>query len=340
MSPPPRWVRRLVVDPAFLLVGAGLAGVLVLVIGVAQVLAPLTPRRRVLRLARFALAYLRLDMWLVLAGAGLWLRHPWHRGGRAGRSWTDAHCRLLRDALLHLLTVAEATVGFRLEVGPDRPPETSPDRPLVLLSRHAGPGDSFALVWLVLDRLGRTPRVVLKDVLLWDPGLDVMLTRLAGCFLSSRSGAGDDNTDRVAALAEQLGPRDALLLFPEGGNWTPGRHRRAVRRLLRAGRRRAARRAAARPRVLPPRPAGTAAVLAARPDAEVMVVAHAGLDQLTGPASVWRAVPMDATPMRVHWWAVPSDEVPQNPDQVAGWLDDQWDRVARWIAPSAPAGSG
>jgi hypothetical protein len=42
-----------------------------------------------------------------------------------------------------------------------------------VVARHAGPGDSFALVWLVLDRLRRTPRVVLKDVLLWDPGLDV-----------------------------------------------------------------------------------------------------------------------------------------------------------------------
>jgi 1-acyl-sn-glycerol-3-phosphate acyltransferase len=161
-----------------------------------------------------------------------------------------------------------------------------------------------------------------------------MLTRLAGCFLSSRSGAGDDNTDRVASLAAGLGPRDALLLFPEGGNWTPGRHRRAVRRLLHAGHRRAARRAMARPRVLPPRPAGTAAVLAARSDADVMVVTHAGLDQLTGPVSLWRALPVDATPMRVHWWRVPREEVPQEPDQVAGWLDAQWDRVAEWATPS------
>jgi 1-acyl-sn-glycerol-3-phosphate acyltransferase len=340
VTPPPRWVRRLVVDPVFLVVAGALAVVLLLVIGVAELLAPVTPRRRLLRLARFALAYVRLDMWLVLAGAGLWLRHPVRRSGRAGRRWTDAHCRLLRQALLRLLAVAEDTVGFRLEIHPDQPPETAPDRPLVVLSRHAGPGDSFALVWLVLDRLGRTPRVVLKDVLLWDPGLDVMLTRLAGCFLSSRSGAGDDNTDRVAALAASLAPGDALLLFPEGGNWTPGRHRRAVRRLLRTGRRRAARRAVARPRVLPPRPAGTAAVLAARPDAEVLVVAHTGLDELTSPARVWRAVPVDQTPMRVHWWAVPREEVPRDPDRVGGWLDDQWDRVARWIAPGATAGSG
>ena len=335
MKPPPRLVRRLLVDPAFLLAAVVLGAVLLAVVGVAVLAAPLTPRRRVLRLARFALAYLRLDVWLVLAGFGLWLRHPVHRGAAARRRWTEAHCRLLRRALLRLLAVAGTTVGFHLAVEPDQPPESAPDRPLFLLARHAGPGDSFALVWLVLDRLGRTPRVVLKDVLLWDPGLDVVLTRLAGCFLSSRSGAGDDNTDRVAALAAELGPGDALLIFPEGGNWTPGRHRRAVRRLLRTGHRRAARRAAARPEVLPPRPAGTAAVLGARPDAEVVVVAHAGLDRLTSPGQVWRALPLDDTPMRVHWWRVPREEIPQDADDVSGWLDAQWDRVARWATTSA-----
>jgi 1-acyl-sn-glycerol-3-phosphate acyltransferase len=335
MRPPPRPVRRLVVNPILLLAEVVLAAVLVPVIGIAELVAPLTWLRRVLRVARFALAYLRLDAWLVLAGAGLWLRHPLHRGTTAPARWTEENCRLLRRALRQLLAVAESTVGFRLEVDPDRSPETSAGRPLLVVARHAGPGDSFALVWLVLDRLRRTPRVVLKDVLLWDPGLDVALTRLAGCFLSSRSGAGDDNTDRVAALTASLGPGDALLLFPEGGNWTTRRHRSAVRRLLRTGRGRAARRAAARPCVLPPRPAGTAAVLDARPDAEVVVVAHAGLDRLTDHARVWRSLPFDATLMRVHWWAVPREDVPHDSDQVPGWPDEQWDRVARWVAPPA-----
>jgi hypothetical protein len=205
MSPPPRLVRRLVVNPVLLLAACLLAALLVLVIGVAGSIAPLTPRRRVLGLARFALAYLRLDVWLVLAGAGLWLRHPLHRGAVARRRWTEAHCRLLREALRQLLAVAERTVGFRLEVDPGRPPGIDPDRPLIVLARHAGPGDSFALVWLVLDRLGRTPRVVLKDVLLWDPGLDVVLTRPASagtmpCCSSRRAATG-----RPAATAAPCG---------------------------------------------------------------------------------------------------------------------------------------
>ena len=35
--------------------------------------------------------------------------------------------------------------------------------PLLVLARHAGPGDSFALVDLLLSRYGRRPRIVLKE---------------------------------------------------------------------------------------------------------------------------------------------------------------------------------
>jgi 1-acyl-sn-glycerol-3-phosphate acyltransferase len=331
-------VRRVVVDPLFLPFAGVLALALLAVIAVATLLAPLTPRRRVLGMARLVLAYLRLDTTLLLRSALLWLRSPVRVGVAAERRWTEAHTRLLHDALERLLAVAGTTVGFSVEVDEGSPEPPRGGHPLAVLARHAGPGDSFTLVWLILHRLGRTPRVVLKDVLLWDPGLDVVLTRLSCCFLSSRSGAGDDNTAAVAALAARLEPNDALLLFPEGGNWTPARHRRALRRLFRAGRRRAARRAAAMPHVLPPRSGGTAAVLTTRPDADVLVVAHGGLDGLTSPRAVWSALPVDRTPMRVHWWRVPREELPHTEDAVEGWLAGQWDRVGSWVDGNAAAG--
>jgi 1-acyl-sn-glycerol-3-phosphate acyltransferase len=285
----------------------------------------------VLRLAALALVYLFVDMALLVAGLALWLRHPRRRDGRAQKAWTARHVRVLHWALVTLLGAARSIMGFRVEADTSAPALPSDDRPLVFLSRHAGPGDSFALVWLILTHWSRIPRVVLKDVLLWDPGLDVMLTRLSGCFLPSRSGAGDDTSARVAKSAAKLSTKDALLIFPEGGNWTPGRHRRAVRRLWGSGRRHAARQAAAMPEVLPPRPAGTAAVLAARPDVDVVVVAHAGLDRLTSVRRVWAALPVHDTPMRVTWWRVAAHDVPRADDQVAEWLNQQWVEVARWV---------
>ena len=60
---------------------------------------------------------------------------------------------------------------------------------MVVLSRHAGPGDSFLLVHTLMDRDHlRRPRIVLKDVLQLDPLIDVYLNRLPNHFVHGRSG--------------------------------------------------------------------------------------------------------------------------------------------------------
>lgn len=321
---PPRVVRRAVVGPLWLPLAAVL-GVVAVVAGAAGLLvAPVSGPRRLARVSGLALVYLYVDVSLLLGSFAAWLRRP--RWRRDEGEWRAAHCRLLARALGTFLRAAERLTGFAvsLEAGCVPPPG---GRPLIVLARHGGPGDSFALVDLLLSELGRRPRVVLKRALQWDPGLDVVLTRLSGCFLPSRSGAGDDRRDALAALAADLAPADALLLFPEGGNWTPRRQRRAVLRLLRAGRGRAAREARARDAVLPPRPAGTVACLQARPDADVLVVAHAGLDTLVTPGQLWRAVPVHGRPMRVSWWLCPAATVPRDEAGAEQWLRRQWDEV-------------
>jgi hypothetical protein len=103
--------------------------------------------------------------------------------------------------------------------------------------------------------------------------------------------------------------------------------------LLRAGRRREARSARARDAVLPPRPGGTLACLQARPDADVLVIAHAGLDTLVTPGQIWRALPVHERPMRVSWWLCPAESVPREDDAAQEWLRRQWDEVdARVVA--------
>ena len=38
-----------------------------------------------------------------------------------------------------------------------------------MFCRHAGPGDSFTLMYALMHWYGREPRVVLKETLAWDP---------------------------------------------------------------------------------------------------------------------------------------------------------------------------
>ncbi|MGI8666449.1 MAG: hypothetical protein ACR2N4_10520, partial [Jatrophihabitans sp.] len=102
-----------------------------------------------------------------------------------------------------------------------------------------------------------------------------------------------------------------------------------------AGRRQAARHARANRHVLPPRPGGTLARLAARPDADVLVVAHTGLDPLVSPALMWRALPVTGRPMTIGWWLIPAAEVPRAEAGRLDWLTDQWRRMDDWVAERA-----
>jgi hypothetical protein len=83
--------------------------------------------------------------------------------------------------------------------------------------------------------------------------------------------------------------------------------------------------------VLPPRPAGLLACLAARPDLDVAVVAHTGLEDLINPRLIWRAVPVSASPMLIRWWHEPASLLPETDEDRREWLRLQWAVVDAWI---------
>jgi 1-acyl-sn-glycerol-3-phosphate acyltransferase len=295
------------------------------------------------RLALLGALYVLLDALLLVRCAGLWLRHP-VAAARDDERWQEAHLRALRWILATLRAAATTLVGFTILV--EEPPAVRPrgddpanppdwrqldGRPVLVLARHAGPGDSFALVELLLSRYGRRPRIVLKEDLRWDPGLDVVLGRLSACFLPAHSDADDDLAERVGGLARGLRGDDAMLLFPEGGNWTPLRYQRALRRLFFRADFGVAADAARNRHVLPPRPAGVLACLAARPDLDVVVVAHSGLDDLVSPVMLWQALPLAGRPMTVRWWYEPASAVPSDPEEQYLWLREQWAIVDSWV---------
>jgi 1-acyl-sn-glycerol-3-phosphate acyltransferase len=338
---PPRAVRRLLRDPLWPLIAALLAAVFLLVAVAGGLAWPVTRRARAARLGLLAAYYLALNVTLLVGCAALWAAHP-VAGRRDGEQWQRAHTALLRAVLGRLRRAAGPLLGFRVLLEEPPAADRLDSGPLLLLARHAGPGDSFTLVDLLLSRYHRTPRIVLKQSLQWDPGLDVILNRLGACFLP-RAGGHAALTLRLADLARDLRAGDAMLIFPEGRNWTPRRYQRAIARLRRrayragAASRRAAvdRQAAAdaeqNPNVLPPQPGGVLATLAALPDLGIVVIAHTGLDELVTPAQVWRALPLHERPMTIRWWYVPPGTVPSDPAAQYQWLRVQWALVDSWI---------
>lgn len=330
MRPPPVPVRRAVLGPTWPPVAAVLAALLLVVAALGGLAWPLARRARAARLALLAAVYLFVDVSLLVACTALWLRHP-VAARRDDERWQQAHTGLLRWGLAALRSTATPLLGFRLRL--EEPPGVVglSDGPVLVLARHAGPGDSFALVELLLSRYHRRPRIVLKETLQWDPGLDVLLNRLSACFLPARGAAGEDLPGRLAGLARSLRGSDAMLVFPEGRNWTPRRHHRAIARLRHRAHRQAAADAVDNPNVLPPRPAGVLACLTARPDLDVVIVAHTGLDDLVSPVMVWHALPLRDRPMTVRWWHEAARTVPADPARQYQWLRVQWAIVDSWI---------
>src|SRR5215475_6547713 len=289
---------------------------------------PLLPGRfRPLRALLVLLAHLALESVLLVALFALWVASGF---GLALRTppFQRMHYRLVRFYLWQMFWLCQ--VVLRVRVAVDGPaPESYAGRPLVVCCRHAGPGDSFLLVHALLNWYGREPRIVLKDTLQWDPAIDIVLNRLPSRFI--RPGHDPDSTvARIGELAAGLDGNDAFVIFPEGGNFTPRRRERAIARLHRLGLHRMAARATRMMHVLAPQPGGFLAALAGAPQADVVWVAHTGLDDLTTAADIWRALPMDR-PIQMRWWQVPASEVPRGPDAQTEWLYAWWERIDAWI---------
>jgi 1-acyl-sn-glycerol-3-phosphate acyltransferase len=336
---PPRWLRRLVLAPAVVLLAVLLLPTdVMLVVLVGGVLTWLAPGRlrtpRVLWMASF---YILWDAALLVAAFVLWIGSGFGLAIRRP-AFERTHYALARRALQVLFWQVEWTLRLEIDVVDADLGRTFHGRPIVVASRHAGPGDSFILVHALLDSFDRAPRIVLKDTLQWDPAVDVMLNRLPAQFVTprgSRRAGAPGLSGAVGQLARGLGPRSAVVIFPEGGNFTPHRRLARIEALRRAGRRHLAEAAERMRHVMAPHAGGILSALAQAPDAGVVFVAHTGLDRLVTVRDIWRQLPMDKR-IVMKGWSVEPAEIPGMPDQQEGWLFDWWLQVDRWIAEHDP----
>jgi len=349
---PPKLVRRIVLAPLAVVVALAvivlspLLALLTVVVSMARRVGPGRTRRsrmRGLRVLAFAIIWLAAEASALFMCLGLWIASGF--GGRLRTEpYQSRHYAIMRRFLDQIFTGAERTFGLRVEVdepdadGGERAARLS--RPVIVLSRHAGPGDSFLLVHQLLSVYGRRPRIVMKATMQLDPGVDVVTNRLPNVFIQPRQVGERLFTEQIERLASGLDQAGALVIFPEGGNWTPGRWQRGIRRLERAGRSDLAARARQMPNLLPPRPGGALAAIAACPDADVIFVAHAGLDRLASVGDVWRSLPLEAV-VRARWWRVPVGDVPRSSGHEAQvqWLYEWWQRIDTWISENRPNGA-
>jgi 1-acyl-sn-glycerol-3-phosphate acyltransferase len=335
MPLPPVWVRRVVLAPAVVVLAVVVLTTFPFWLLAAAAASPLVPGRlRVPRLVWLIVVYVLWDAAALIALAGLWIGSGFGLKIRTP-AFQRAHYVLTGWFLSVLFWQARWALHLVIDVVGTDPDTAAPGRPELVVSRHAGPGDSFTLIHALVNWFDREPRIVLKDTLQWDPAVDVLLNRLPNRFIAPGHTPGTSIKDEISTLATGLDHNDAFVIFPEGGNFTPRRRLRAIARLRSRGLEDMAVRAENMRHVLPPKPGGLLAAIEAAPDAGVIFVAHTGLDRMMTIGDIWRELPMDKR-LIMRFWSVPPEDVPVGEQERIAWLYDWWSLIDAWIEEHRP----
>jgi 1-acyl-sn-glycerol-3-phosphate acyltransferase len=327
MPVPPRVLRRLVLAPLVAVTEAVLIVASPVLLLVAAFLSPLFGGARPLRITAIVLAFAAYHLAATMACLGLWVASGF--GRRAGSEpMQRAHYAVMRwfVAGVYRPILRLSRVEVSVSASPAAEAALSATgRPVLVLSRHAGEGDTLLVIHELLCRRDRGPRVVMHEALKLDPLIDVLGDRLPNRFVDPRGG---DTEVEIAAMAEELDERAALVIFPEGGNVTEERRQKSIERLERGGHAEQAGWAREMRHVSAPRPGGTLAAIEAAPEIDVVFLGHVGFP--IGLGEVWRLLP-DPQTIEVRLWHESGGAVPVDRDERIDWLFGWWLKLDAWV---------
>jgi hypothetical protein len=276
-----------------------------------------------LRLVAFLLCYVSAEVIGIVALGWVWI---WPAGKEEAmlrrtfaiqRRWADAVFWAVRTIF---------RLEFRIEGL-----EAVQRVPFLLVARHASIVDNLLPARFITRQYGTHIRYVMKSELLIDPCLDVAGNRLPNVFVRRAGTESDREVAAMRDLAAAMPASEALLIYPEGTRFSREKLETSLRRLERSS-----------PNlhdlargfrsVLPPRLAGTLGLLDSS-GADVVVMAHRGLDGFARVADIWKGA-MVGNQVDVAFWRVSREEIPEARAERAEWLYRLWGQVDDWIAES------
>ena len=279
-----------------------------------------------------------LVVWVYLVGEavaitvfGLAWMFAW---GPRRRRWLESSTWYVQQGWAgSIIAATRLLLGLKVRLEGDDVVEPGP---VIVMIRHASILDnllpSVFIAWPHKVRL----RYLLKRELLSDPGLDIGGKRLPNYFVRRGTGA-EIERENVRRLAEDMGPDEGMLIFPEGTRFTEERRASAVAKI--AERDPALAQRADRIRhLLPPKVGGVLAILEGAPDADILVIGHTGFDGLRRMSEIWDGV-LVGREIRVRIRRIPRADVPEDADGRVAWLFDTWLELDGWIGAQlgAPA---
>ncbi len=324
---PPRWARRLIITP-IVFVGAlvlTLASPVIHLVAAAVDLLVDRKRWRTSRVVGIGLAFCVAEVFGLFALFTVWVGSGF--GWFMDRPfWVRAN-NLLAGQYMELVTNAIVFfVGFQFSLTFDANPKGAH----LLFARHAGPGDALRLMKIVFRDMGRRCHAVGAAKLQWDPFLDIAGERLGFHYLLQNPKDTGAELEKIRGLTASMGDDETLILCPEGGNYTPKRRERRIDLERQRGPVHRAELAESLKHTLLPKTGGVLAAIDGAPDATVVFLGHAGLDDVHSFGALWRLMPLRRTVV-AHGWTVSLASLPPDRAGRSQWLLDEWTRVDEWI---------
>jgi 1-acyl-sn-glycerol-3-phosphate acyltransferase len=331
---PPLLLRRAVLAPVVLVVEIVLLLASPVVLALALLASPFFGAWRPLRMLAIVLSFVVRHFVASLACLGLWFASGF------GRRLADERMQRVHYAVLRWFVTGVYSTVVRVAHVEVRVSESAEveavlsrgERPVVVLSRHAGEGDTLLVLDHLLGRHGRRPRVVMHEALRLDPLIDVLGGRLPNRFVDPHGG---DTEVEIAAMSSDLEDSSAVLIFPEGGNFSAGHRQKGIERLEDAGHEEQAGWARGMQHMSAPRPGGALAAIDAAPGVDVVFAGHVGSPRSLG--EVWRLLPHDQT-VEMRLWLAAAGEVPAGYEERIDWLFGWWRTLDTWVAERHEAG--
>lgn len=276
-----------------------------------------------LRILGFAWIYLLGQIW-ALAGLAVTVPLP-RRAKQSATFWLQNKWTTWNFAALRALFSLDLEVEGQ---------DTAAESPIVLLVRHASMVDTMLPARLVANPYDIRLRYVLKKELLVDPTLDIGGHRLPNYFLDRGSDDKTAELNAVKDLATTMGPSDGILIYPEGTRYSEAKRERYVAKAARE-QGQVGTLSSRLKRTLPPRPGGTLAILDAT-QADVVVLAHRGLEGLATAKDIWSGG-MVGSKIAVKMWRIPRADIPADRKERVEWLYRLWVEVDGWVAAPVTA---
>jgi 1-acyl-sn-glycerol-3-phosphate acyltransferase len=277
------------------------------------------------RLVAFAWWFLLAELRGLLALAVIYAT----TGGPLGRG-SKRRRRLVYDLRIHWCRSHLAGIGklFGVTIETEGLDEAGPG-PVLIFIRHASIIDNTLPDALVGHAHGLGLRFVLKRELEMLPVFDIGARWVPTVFVRRGSGDTAAEVERLRRLPRDLGPGEAILVYPEGTRHTDAKLARA-KEVVAERQPHLAERAAKLRNVLPPRLGGPLALLEEAAGTDVVFCAHVGLDGFELISDIWRGGLVGQT-IRAKFWRVPAAEIPTDESERVAWLYDHWQRVDDWV---------